>query len=159
VGHKEVKEELCELGPYYLPLLEQVYFVELDFEQLCCDYDNVVEYVKEITRSRMADVVLNSIGVKTWDNSFACVGINGRWVTFGGLTGPDVKLNVQALYRRQIKLIGSTGGTRRELHELIENSKELKVRVWKKFKLENIKEALEALFAKDRDGRILLEIT
>ena len=44
------------------------------------------------------------------------------------------------------------------MHELIGNSKELRVRVWKKFKLEDIKEALESLFARDRDGRILLEI-
>jgi NADPH:quinone reductase-like Zn-dependent oxidoreductase len=123
------------------------------------DYANVVEQVKEITHGRMVDVVLNSLGIETWNNSFACVGINGRWVTFGGLTGPDVKLNVQSLYTRQIKLIGSTGGTRKELYELIDNSKELKVRVWRRFKLENIKEALEALFARDRDGRILLEVT
>jgi D-arabinose 1-dehydrogenase-like Zn-dependent alcohol dehydrogenase len=38
-------------------------------------------------------------------------------------------------------------------------SKELKVKVWKKFKLEDVKEALQALFAKERDGRILLNIT
>jgi NADPH:quinone reductase-like Zn-dependent oxidoreductase len=123
------------------------------------DYGNVIGQVKKITEGRMADVVLNSLGVKTWDDSFACVGMNGRWVTFGGLTGPDVKLNVLSLYTRQIKLIGSTGGTRKELYELIDNSKELKVRVWRSFKLENIKEALEALFARDRDGRILLEVT
>jgi D-arabinose 1-dehydrogenase-like Zn-dependent alcohol dehydrogenase len=75
------------------------------------------------------------------------------------LTGPHVKLNVQSLYTRQIKLIGSTGGTRKELYELIDNSKELKVRVWRGSKLENIKEALEALFARDGGGRILLEVT
>ena len=33
----------------------------------------------------------------------SCVGLNGRWVTFGGLTGAEVKLNVQSLYRNQIK--------------------------------------------------------
>jgi NADPH:quinone reductase-like Zn-dependent oxidoreductase len=123
------------------------------------DYAKVPEQVKEITEGRMADVVLNSLGVGTWDNSFACVGINGRWVTFGGLTGADVKLNVQSLYTKQIKLIGSTGGTRKDIHELIANSKELKVRVWKRFKLESVKEALQSLFASDRDGRILLEVT
>ena len=32
-------------------------------------------------------------------------------------------------------------------------SKELKVKVWKKFKLEDVREALQALFAKERDGR------
>jgi hypothetical protein len=35
-------------------------------------------------------------------------------------------------------------------------SKELKVRVWKRFKLEDAEEALQTLFAKERDGRILL---
>jgi D-arabinose 1-dehydrogenase-like Zn-dependent alcohol dehydrogenase len=75
------------------------------------------------------------------------------------LTGADVKLNVQALYSKQIKLIGSTGGTRKELQELIDmSSKELKVKVWKRFKLEDVREALQALFAKERDGRILLNI-
>jgi D-arabinose 1-dehydrogenase-like Zn-dependent alcohol dehydrogenase len=45
------------------------------------------------------------------------------------------------------------------LRELVDaSSKELKVRVWKKFKLEDVKEALQALFAKERDGRILLDI-
>jgi D-arabinose 1-dehydrogenase-like Zn-dependent alcohol dehydrogenase len=64
------------------------------------------------------------------------------------------------LSSKQIKLIGSTGGTRKELRELIDmSSKELKVKVWKKFKLEDVREALQALFAKERDGRILLNIS
>jgi NADPH:quinone reductase-like Zn-dependent oxidoreductase len=129
-------------------------------DYIISNYDKIVEQVKEITQDKMADVVLNSIGVETWDSSFASVGINGRWVAFGGLTGADVKLNVQSLYSKQIKLIGLTGGTRKELQELIDiSSKELKIRVWKKFRLEDIKEALQALFAKERDGRILLNIT
>ena len=106
----------------------------------------------------MADVVLNSLGVSTWENSFSCVGLNGRWVAFGGLTAADVKLNIQSLYRKQIKLIGTNGSTRKEFREVIDMSKELKVRVWKRFKLENVNEALQALFAKERDGRILLDI-
>lgn len=44
----------------------------------------------------MADVVLNSLGVNTWEDSFSCVGINGRWVTFGGQTGAEVKLNIHS---------------------------------------------------------------
>ena len=106
----------------------------------------------------MADVVLNSLGANTWENNFSCVGLNGRWVTFGGLTGADVKLNIQSLYRKQIKVIGSNGSTRKEFKEVIDMSKELKVRVWKRFSLEDAKEALQALFAKERDCRILLDI-
>jgi NADPH:quinone reductase-like Zn-dependent oxidoreductase len=132
---------------------------EFGANYIISDYDKVAEQVKEITQGKMADVVLNSLGIGTWDSSFASVGINGRWVAFGGLTGADVKLNVQALYSKQIKLIGSTGGTRKEMQELIDISPELKVRVWKKFDLENAKEALQSLFAKERDGRILLNIS
>lgn len=72
--------------------------------------------------------------------------------------GCRTKLNVQSLYRKQIKLIGSNGSTRKEFNDVIDMSKELKVRVWKRFKLEDAKEALQALFAKERDGRILLDI-
>ena len=104
---------------------------------------------------------MNSLGIGTWQSSVESVGINGRLVTFGGLTGADVKLNVQSLYRKQIKLIGSTGGTRKELQDLITiASKEgHKVKVWKRFKLDEVKEALQALFSNERDGRILLDIT
>lgn len=135
-------------------------WIKNDFgaDYIISDYDKVVEQVKDITQGKMADVVLNSLGVNTWENSFSCVGVNGRWVAFGGLTGADVKLNVQSLYSKQIKLIGSTGGTRKDFREIINMSKELKVRVWKRFKLENAREALQALFAKERDGRILLDI-
>jgi NADPH:quinone reductase-like Zn-dependent oxidoreductase len=111
-------------------------WIKTDFgaDHIISDYGKVVEYVKDITHGKMADVVVNSLGIGTWDSSFASVGINGRWVAFGGLTGADVKLNVQALYSKQIKLIGSTGGTRKELQELIDtsSSKQLKVRIWKK---------------------------
>ena len=138
-------------------------WVKTDFgaDYTISDYNNVVEQVKDITEGRMADVVLNSLGVGTWDSSFSSVGINGRWVSFGGLTGADVKLNVRLLYNKQIKLIGSTGGTRNEFRELINIavSEGLKVRIWKKYQLDNVKDALQALFAKERDGRILLEVS
>jgi len=81
------------------------------------------------------------------------------WVTFGGLKCADVKLNIQSLYSKQGKLIGSSGGNGKEITELIDMSKELMTRVWKKFTLDEAKEALQALFAKERDERILLDIS
>lgn len=123
------------------------------------EYDKVVETVKEITNGKMADVVINSVGIKTWKSSFESVGANGRLVTFGGLTGADVKLNVQSLYSRQVKLIGSSHGTRKELKDLINMSKGLKIKVSRRFKLDETKEAIQALFAKERQGRIMLEIS
>jgi len=47
------------------------------------EYDKVIEEVKKITNGKMADVVLNSLGIGTWESSFESVGANGRLVTFG----------------------------------------------------------------------------
>ena len=80
-------------------------------------------------------------------NSFSCLGLNGRWVTFGGLTGAEVKLNVQSLYRKQIKLIGSNGSQEKSSMMLL-ICHELKVRVWKRFKLEDAKEAFKLCLLK-----------
>ena len=132
---------------------------EFGADHIIHDYEKASEEIRKITHNKMADVVINSIGVKAWDSSFACVGMDGRLVTFGVLTGPDVSLNIRSLYSRQVKLIGSTGGTRAELRQLCESlARDLKIKIWKRFPLERVKEAIEALSAKDRKGRILLEI-
>jgi D-arabinose 1-dehydrogenase-like Zn-dependent alcohol dehydrogenase len=57
-----------------------------------------------------------------------------------------------------VKLIGSSRGTKAELKDLINISKELKTKVWKRYKLAETKEAIQALFAQERDGRIMLEV-
>src|SRR5919107_648732 len=138
---------------------EEEWIRDFGADYVISDYGRIVEQVREITSGKMADVVVNSLGAKTWDSSFESIGINGRLVSFGGLTGADVKLNVQALYSKQIKLIGSTGGTTRELKELIDNHDELQLKVWKRFDLDNVQEALQALFSKERSGRILLGVS
>jgi NADPH:quinone reductase-like Zn-dependent oxidoreductase len=81
-------------------------WIKTDFgaDYIISDYDKVLEEVKDITQGKMSDVVVNSLGIGTWDSSFASVGINGRWVAFGGLTGADVKLNVQSLYSKQKRI-------------------------------------------------------
>jgi NADPH:quinone reductase-like Zn-dependent oxidoreductase len=40
-----------------------------------------VEQVKEITQGKMAEVVMNSLGIGTWESSLESVGINGMLVT------------------------------------------------------------------------------
>jgi NADPH:quinone reductase-like Zn-dependent oxidoreductase len=152
-----------KMGAKVIAVSKHEWVRETDFggaDYVINDYGKVVDQVKEITQGKMADVVLNSLGIETWDSSYASIGINGRWVTFGTLSGPDIKLNLQSLYTKQIKLIGSTGGSRGEMQEVIDmaTSKQLKVKVWKKFKLDNVKEAIQALSSKQRDGRILLDI-
>ena len=98
-----------KMGAKVIAVSKDEWVKDFGADYVISDYDKVAEKVNELTQGKMADVVLNSLGVETWENSFASVGLNGRLVTFGGLTGADVKLNVQSLYSRQIKLIGSAG--------------------------------------------------
>jgi len=146
------------MGAKVIAVSKDEWVKDFGADYIISEYDKVVEKVKDITNGKMADVVINSVGIGTWESSFESVGINGRLVTFGGLTVADVKLNVQTLYTRQVKLIGSSRGTKAELKDLINISKELKTKVWKRFKLDKTKEAIQALFAKERDGRIMLEV-
>lgn len=147
------------MGARVIAVSKHEWVKEFGADDVITDYESVTEKVREITRGRMADVVLNSVGAKTWKSSFESVGINGRLVTFGGLTGQEVNLNVQLLYSKQIKLIGSTGGTRAQLKEIVDNlARRLKIKIWKRFSLEEAKEAISALSSEDRSGRIMLEI-
>ena len=148
-----------KMGAKVIAVSKQEWVGAFGADFLIREYDRIVEQVSEITSGKMADVVINSLGVKTWDSSCESIGINGRLVSFGGLTGGEVKLNVQSLYSKQIKLIGSTGGTRRELKELIDNHDKLQIKVWKRFDLDNVQEALKALFSKERSGRIFLDVS
>jgi NADPH:quinone reductase-like Zn-dependent oxidoreductase len=63
--------------------ISMLIWIKTDFgaDYIISDYDKVVEQVEDITQGKMADVVLNSLGANTWENSFSCVGVNGRWVT------------------------------------------------------------------------------
>jgi len=121
--------------------------------------EEMVEKVGEITGGNMADVVVNSIGVEMWEKSFSVVGPGGRYVTFGALTGGEVKLNLSSFYNKHIKLLGTTGGSREELLEVMEVCKDCKVKLWKVFGLEEGRKALESLSARDRDGRIFIKVS
>ena len=138
---------------------------EYGADYLITDYKHIIDKVKEITNGKMADIVINSLGKDTWNDSFSSLGINGRWVSFGTMTGSNVELKINELYSKQIKLIGSNGGNIEEFRELIEFvsysntiGNPLKIKVWKRFNLENIDQAFLSLIDKKREGRVLLDI-
>jgi len=127
-----------------------------EFSDHVVGYDQVQDKVREITMGRMADVVINSVGNAVWESSLKVLGVGGRLVFFGGLTGSQVNLDLSTVYGKHQKIIGTTGGTRKELLELTELCKDCRVRVWRILPLEQGREALEWV-AKGKDGRIFLK--
>lgn len=125
---------------------------------LVVGYEEVEEKVREFTNGKMADVVINSLGEKFWDKSLAVVGVKGKIVTFGTLLGAEVKVNLNQIYSKHISILGVNRGNRKDFLELLDLCRDCKVKIWKKFKLEEGVEALKELFSPSRDGRILISI-
>ena len=130
-----------------------------DFGADCVvSFEDANKEIRKVTSGKMANVVLNSLGSETWPTALEALGPGGRLVFFGTLTGAKVGLDLAMIYGKQTKIIGTTGGSRKEMLELIDNAKMLNLRVWKKFRLEEVAQALKMLSSKERDGRILVEI-
>lgn len=66
-----------------------------------------------------ADVVVDTVGEKTWDASLRALRPLGRLVTCGATTGPIVSLDLRRLFWFQWSLLGSTMGNHREFLEVV----------------------------------------
>ncbi len=67
-----------------------------------------------------ADVVVESVGPATWDQSVRALKSGGRLVLCGGTSGMSVELNLPRLFFKQIEIIGSTMGSYQEFAEVTE---------------------------------------
>lgn len=77
--------------------------------------DDVVAAVKKATGGRGVDVVIEHVGVATWDRSVRCLARGGRLVTCGATTGHEAQLDLRHLFARQLSLLGSYMGAKGEL--------------------------------------------
>ena len=78
-------------------------------------HDDVVARVRELTGRRGVDVVVEHVGVATWDRSVRSLARGGRLVTCGATTGHDAKLDLRHLFARQLSFLGSYMGGKPEL--------------------------------------------
>ena len=63
-------------------------------------------------------VVVEHVGAATWDRSVKALEWGGRLVTCGATTGADARVDLRVLFFKQLELIGSTMGTRADLHAM-----------------------------------------
>ncbi|GAY25296.1 alcohol dehydrogenase [Desulfurococcaceae archaeon AG1] len=122
------------------------------------DLDNAYKAVERISGGSMADVVIDPQGTQTISKSIKLLGTNGRVVTFGALTGDELRISIREVFSKQLRIIGSTGGTRREMLDLVRMAEErkLRVKVWRSYDLDHGVDALKNLFSSERDGKIMI---
>ena len=78
-------------------------------------HDDVVARVRELTGRRGVDVVIEHVGVATWERSVRSLARGGRLVTCGATTGHDATLDLRHLFARQLSFLGSYMGGKPEL--------------------------------------------
>lgn len=77
--------------------------------------EDIAAAVKRITSNRGADVVIEHVGMATWDASMKSLARGGRLVTCGATTGTAASLHLGHLFGRQLSVFGSYMGEKPEL--------------------------------------------
>lgn len=119
------------------------------------------EFDKEIwrlTHKRGVDVIIESIGQATWQKSLKALARNGRLVTCGATTGPIGETDIRTVFWKQLQILGSTMGTRRELHDVLKLVWAGKLRpvIAQTFPLQEAAKAQEMLEKREQFGKLLL---
>ncbi len=65
------------------------------------------------------DAVMESVGEATWGHSLRSVKAGGTIVVAGATSGPNPPAELQRVFFRQVRIIGSTMGTKGELADLV----------------------------------------
>jgi NADPH:quinone reductase-like Zn-dependent oxidoreductase len=121
----------------------------------------VSQEVRAVTDRHGADVVIDSVGQATWDESLRSLGRGGRLVTCGSTSGPHVSLDLRRLFWHQWSLMGSTMGNDAEYREIVRllGAGELRPVVDRVFPFSEARAAFERLDRGEQLGKIVVEIT
>jgi zinc-binding alcohol dehydrogenase/oxidoreductase len=104
-----------------------------------------------------ADVVVESVGPATWEQSVRSLKAGGRLVVCGGTSGPKVEINLPRLFFKQYEIIGSTMGSYEEFAEvtrLIDDG--VAVHIDRTYPVEQYEQALQRLAQGEQLGKIVL---
>jgi len=128
--------------------------------------DHVIDYEKQdfaaevrtLTAKRGVDIVFEHVGEKTFPGSLRSLARGGRLVTCGATTGGKAELNLHALFFKNLSVLGSTMGSRGELHQIVGLVSRglLKPVVDRTLPLSEVREAHEALEHREQFGKIVL---
>jgi NADPH:quinone reductase-like Zn-dependent oxidoreductase len=119
-----------------------------------------VEEVQALTAGRGVDVVFDPIGGEFWRKSLASLARGGRLVTCGATADGEPIDDVAAICAKELKIYGSTLGSREEFHQVIDflNTAQIKPVIDSIFPLEDAAGAQLHLENARQFGKIILRI-
>jgi NADPH:quinone reductase-like Zn-dependent oxidoreductase len=110
---------------------------------------------------RQVDAVIETVGEATWAHSLRSVRPGGAVVVAGTTSGSAPSAELRRLYLRQIRVVGSTMGSRAELERLVEFLVASGARpvISEVVGLERAEEALRRLANGDVFGKVVIRLT
>ena len=81
--------------------------------------EDLVSVVKKLTANHGVDVVVDCVGGEMWWQSLASLTCGGRLVTCGATAGGQPNDDIAAIVSKQLKIYGSTLGSRQEFRQLL----------------------------------------
>ncbi|HZI67454.1 MAG TPA: zinc-binding dehydrogenase [Thermoanaerobaculia bacterium] len=120
--------------------------------------EDVGEVVRRETAKRGVDVVVDTVGEKTWLKSLKSVRRGGRIVTCGATSGPNPAEEIRLIYWKQISILGSTMANDREFRALLAavGAGRLRPRIDRVLPLSRAPEAYRLLEEGRQFGKIVL---
>lgn len=120
--------------------------------------EDLAARVKELTGGKGADIIADSVGAAQWERMVRALAWGGRLVTCGATSGFDAKTDLRHLFFRRLSLLGSTMGSKGELHEVVRHMEagRLKPVLDTVYPLEKVAEAHRRLEERDVFGKLVV---
>jgi len=122
--------------------------------------EKVAKRVMELTGGEGVDMVIDSSGAASWDDSLRSLRRGGRLVTCGATTGSNPPADLQRIFIRQLEVYGSTGGSIEECRQLIAlfTAGGIKPVIDRRFSLADLPAAFERLERGEQFGKLVVTI-
>lgn len=105
------------------------------------------------------DVVIDSVGAKTWSHSIGSLGYGGRMVVLGATTGIDAPAEIRFIFRKDLTVMGHKMGTLDEFEALCAfvEEKDLHPAIARVYEdLEGVRDALKAMAEGGPLGKLVI---
>lgn len=115
--------------------------------------------IKSITAKRGVDIIFEHTGAEQWEKNISSLARGGKLITCGATSGPDVRIDLRYVYSRQLSIIGSYMGGKRDLLDVFRfvGQGKLKPVIDSIFPLSEVRKAEEKMEDRKVFGKIVIK--
>jgi len=131
--------------------------------------DYVIQYQKASFRDevkkilsaqgkRGCEVVIDHVGADTWADSMKCLAWGGKIITCGATSGAEIKIDLKAIFFKNISILGSTMGSKADFLRVVQlvAQDKLKPVIDSTFPMDQLPAALERLSKREVFGKVIV---